>query len=287
MNRIDLDYLWTDKPSSFDSFAPGYVSVLINGKNGRILSTYYKAAGEGLHPAILICHGFPGCEQLVDLAQAFRRIGFHVMTFHYSGSWGSDGSYSFENCIGDAETVLDYMLAHSELSIDMDRLFLLGHSLGGFVSAQLFAARREVRACALIAPADFGEMCILSDKLSQVKRALKEAFAEGSEWLKGTDGETLWEEIYNNRNRYRFSSLAEKFLDRPLLLQGSKKDVITPIPFSQEPLRKAMEKMDAQYFQYVVLDTDHCHSDSRIQLTELLAEFFSRNCKADKERNIR
>lgn len=279
MSKIDLNYLWTDRPSSSGSFAPDYVSILIKGKNGNILSTYYRAAGEGLHPAILVCHGFPGCEQLVDLAQAFRRIGFHVMTFHYSGSWGSDGDYSFQNCIQDAQTVLDYMLNHSELRIDQEHLFLLGHSLGGFVSAQLFASRGEIRACALIAPADFGEMCILSEKLPQMESTLKKAFQEGSAWLKGTDGDSLWTELYQNREHYRFSSLASRFTDRPLLLQASKKDVVTPIPFSQTPLKKAMEKLDAPLFQYVTLDTDHCHSDCRIHLTELLAEFFGRYCK--------
>lgn len=278
MNNIDLNYLWTDRPRNSGSFAPDYVSALIKGQNGNILSTYYRAAGEGLHPAILLCHGFPGCEQLVDLAQALRRIGFHVMTFHYSGSWGSDGDYSFENCIGDARTVLDYMLNHSQLRIDPEHLFLLGHSLGGFVSAQLFATCQEIRACALIAPADFGEMCILSEKLPQIERALKKAFQEGSEWLKGTDGDTLWRELFQGRERYRFSSLADKFTDRPLLLQGSKKDEVTPIPFSQAPLKKTMEKLDAPLFQYVTLDTDHCHSDCRIRLTELVAEFFSRCC---------
>lgn len=274
MNQIDPNYLWTDRPWYSASFAPDYMCILIKGKNGKILSTYYRAAGEGLHPAILLCHGFPGCEQLVDLAQALRRIGFHVMTFHYSGSWGSDGSYSFENCIRDAHTVLDYILEHSELHIDPERLFLLGHSLGGFVSAQLFARRPEIRACALIAPADFGEMCILSDHLPQVERALKDAFQEGSKWLQGTDGDTLWEELCRIRERCRFSSLAPRFADRPLLLQGSQRDVVTPIPFSQDPLRKAMEKLNAPLFQYVTLDTDHCHSDCRIRLTELLAEFF-------------
>lgn len=73
---------------------PDLYGIIIPGKHGKLLATLYTAGGEGPHPTILLLHGIPGSEQNLDLAQAFRRSGFHVMTFHYSGSWGSSGNYS-------------------------------------------------------------------------------------------------------------------------------------------------------------------------------------------------
>jgi predicted alpha/beta-fold hydrolase len=47
----------------------------------------YQAAGAGLHPTIVICHGLPGNEKNLDLAQAVRRAGWNAVTFNYRGSW--------------------------------------------------------------------------------------------------------------------------------------------------------------------------------------------------------
>ena len=89
---------------------PDLYGIIIPGKHGKLLATLYTAGGEGPHPTILLLHGIPGSEQNLALAQAFRRAGFHVMTFHYSGSWGSSGNYSLQNDLDDAETVLDFIL---------------------------------------------------------------------------------------------------------------------------------------------------------------------------------
>lgn len=47
-------------------------------------------------------HGIPGWERNFDLAQALRRAGFHVLVFHYSGSWGNDGTYSLAHILEDS-----------------------------------------------------------------------------------------------------------------------------------------------------------------------------------------
>ena len=72
---------------------PDLHGILIPGRRGRLLSVLYTAAGEGLHPTVLLLHGIPGWERNLDLAQALRRVGFCVATFHYSGSWGADGEF--------------------------------------------------------------------------------------------------------------------------------------------------------------------------------------------------
>lgn len=47
---------------------------VIAGRNGRILATWFDAGSAGL-PAVLLCHGFPGNDQLHDLAMYFQRKG--------------------------------------------------------------------------------------------------------------------------------------------------------------------------------------------------------------------
>ena len=73
---------------------PDLYGIIIPGKHGKLFATLYSAGGEGPHPTVLLLHGIPGCEQNLDLAQAFRRAGFHVMTFHYSGNYSLQKSGS-------------------------------------------------------------------------------------------------------------------------------------------------------------------------------------------------
>lgn len=86
---MDLKYL--TKEGSWEKNPPDLQAEVLQGKRGRLLVTIYRAGGAGLHPTVLLSHGFPGIEKNFDLAQALRRIGFHVVLYHYSGSWGSDG----------------------------------------------------------------------------------------------------------------------------------------------------------------------------------------------------
>ena len=141
-----------------DDRRPDCHGILIPGRRGRLLSVLYTAGGRGLHPTVLLLHGIPGCEKNMDLAQYLRRMGFHVLIFHYSGSWGSDGDYSLSHDLEDADWALDYLLNDTLYGIDKTQIYAAGHSLGGFVCAQLSARRPEIRAAVLLMPCDIGRI---------------------------------------------------------------------------------------------------------------------------------
>ena len=67
----------------------------------------YEAAGAEPKPTLLLLHGFPGGELNLDIAQAARRAGWNAVYFHYRGSWGSPGDFSFTHVVEDAQSVFD------------------------------------------------------------------------------------------------------------------------------------------------------------------------------------
>lgn len=71
---------------------PDLYGIIIPGKRGRLLSVLYTAEGDGVHPTVILLHGIPGCEQNFDLAQALRRVGFHVLTFITAEIGGATGT---------------------------------------------------------------------------------------------------------------------------------------------------------------------------------------------------
>src|ERR1700694_2402048 len=86
--------IFTDPPA--DAAHPAKMTVLHIPSHGVLINGIaYQPAGAGLHPTLVICHGLPGNEKNLDLAQAVRRAGWNVITFNYRGSWGSPGGYPF------------------------------------------------------------------------------------------------------------------------------------------------------------------------------------------------
>lgn len=86
-----------------DRAHPARMEVLHVPSGGvQINAVAYLASGAGTHPTLVLCHGWPGNEKNLDLAQAVRRAGWNVVTFNYRGSWGSAGSFRFAQNPDDA-----------------------------------------------------------------------------------------------------------------------------------------------------------------------------------------
>nr|WP_299904067.1 hypothetical protein [Sphingomonas bacterium] len=73
-----------------DAAHPARMEVLHIPSGGvAINGLAYVAAGAGPHPVVLLCHGLPGNEKNLDLAQAMRRAGWTVITFTIADPGGA------------------------------------------------------------------------------------------------------------------------------------------------------------------------------------------------------
>ena len=71
-----------------------------------------------------------------------RRAGFNVLTLHYRGSWGSPGTFTFGHAAQDADAAVAFLRAPAAVAkfhIDPARIFVAGHSMGGFMAASAAA----------------------------------------------------------------------------------------------------------------------------------------------------
>ena len=252
---------------------PDVHGLLLPGRRGRLLSVLYTAGGVGPFPTVLLLHGIPGCERNFDLAQALRRAGFHVLTFHYSGSWGSDGTYSLAHDLEDAETALDFILRDETFGFDKDRVFAVGHSLGGFVCGQLTARRPEIRAGALLMPCDIGRPPQIGRDDAEAGQTIREVLDDSAGWLNGTSGEALWREAEENSRSFALESAAEALAKKPLLCVSGSLDIYTPPAYHCEPLARAIRARDGGLLRCVTYPTDHFFADYRLTVADTVAEF--------------
>ncbi|GAB2585621.1 alpha/beta hydrolase family protein [Kribbella endophytica] len=222
-------------------------------------------AGPGPHPTVLLLHGFPGNERNFDLAQVLRRAGFATLVFHYRGSWGAAGSWSWSNVLEDARAAVAALRSAPEL--DPDRLAVVGHSLGGFTALHTAAADPTIPVVASITAFDLGDAGTAPDPDQYVEPFDAELLP-----LHGTSGRALVDELVAHGPEWRLADLAPRLAGRPVLLIGASRDVAAPYEQHHLPLVEAYPQAEHHLFP-----TDHSLSDHREELATTLLDFVRRH----------
>src|SRR5580658_1749869 len=176
-----------------DAAHPAKMTVLhIPTHGGQINGIVYQPSGAGPHPTLVICHGLPGNEKNLDLAQAVRRAGWNAVTFNYRGSWGSPGSFRFAQNIEDANAVLAYLrdpANATKLGVDPKRIAIAGHSMGGWVTVHTAAHDHALMGAILISAADMGAVGTIDRKDAVA------LMADNKETLVGVTAESMADEV--------------------------------------------------------------------------------------------
>jgi len=115
---------------------------------------------DGKVPLVVILHGFCGNKMgphfyLVKLSRALEALGIASVRFDFSGSGESDGKFvdmTFSGELQESNVILDY--AKSLDFIDINKIGLLGYSMGGALAGILAGSRKdEIKALCLLSPA--------------------------------------------------------------------------------------------------------------------------------------
>jgi pimeloyl-ACP methyl ester carboxylesterase len=259
--------IYTDPPA--DKAHPAGMEVLHVPTHGSSINgIVYTPSGPGPHPTIVICHGFPGNEKNLDLAQAFRRAGWNAVTFNYRGAWGSPGAFHFSQNLEDAQAILDFLRAPAnagKYGIDVKRVVLAGHSMGGWVTVLAAAHDHALAGAILISAADMGAMGgIAHDKLLALT-------SDNMEGLAGATPDSLANELAQNSERFRFSSAATGLKDTRLLVLSAN-DGLAP---QTDALVQVLQASGNKTITAIHADTDHSWSDHRIFLESTIIEWLA------------
>ena len=250
----------------------GMSAFVIPVENGAMNAVMYTAAGAGIHPTLLLLHGFPGNEQNLDLAQAARRAGWNVLTLHYRGSWGSPGTFSFRGASDDAFAALQYLQQPAIVAkyrIDASAIAVAGHSMGGFMAADAAAAEPRVAGLFLIDPWDPSQT-VAALASPEGEAAWKAEVASDLPPLNGATYEGLTGEIKDDGQKFDLGRKLVGYGRRPLTIVGAERGIgaqarkVTADAQSANPDTRLM-----------VWPTDHSFSDSRIALADALVRFLA------------
>jgi len=249
----------TDPPRDKD-FPAAMEAPDILSHGTRLNAVFYLASGAGPHPVVLLMHGFPGNEQNMDLAYVIRRAGWNVLVPHYRGSWGSAGSFSFSNAIEDTRAAVEFLRDPENAKkyrYDAAKIVLVGHSMGGFLSAYATAHDPAILGVALISAWNLGPAAAKPASDARTK-----SFRDASTRLAGTTPEGMLTEAQKNSAKWNYVDWAPELKTRPVLVVESH-DGNDP---DNRALAEALRKAGDPHVTEVYMETDHGYADHRIAL---------------------
>jgi pimeloyl-ACP methyl ester carboxylesterase len=259
--------IFTDPPA--DKAHPAAVTVLHIPSHGVLINgLLYSPPGAGPHPTLVICHGLPGNEKNLDLAQAVRRAGWNAVTFNYRGSWGSAGTFRFAHNLQDADAVLSYLREPdnaSKLGIDPKRIAIAGHSMGGWVTAHTAAHDHALMGAILISMGDMGLLGYLPHDQAVA------VMADNMESLSGVTAESMADEVKLHAKEFVVANTAAGLAQIPLLALTADDHLAE----HTDTLVAAIKAKGGTRVTSMHVATDHSWSDHRIALESIVITWLS------------
>lgn len=232
-----------------NEFKAGLQDVNFKSHGSTLLGGLYLGAGVGPRPTAVLLHGVPGVEKNLDIAYALRDSGWNCLYFHYRGSWGSEGDYSFSGALDDVTAATDWVL--EQPSVDPKRLAIVGNSFGGYLAFAATAADTRLKATVSISPLVDPTTVTLSPEI----------FNEFANMLNGVSAEELkaqWLALP------AIQTMAAALSSRAMLLITADEDELFP-PSHYEALAADVESMDWRR----ISGADHVFSTARKQLVDM------------------
>jgi pimeloyl-ACP methyl ester carboxylesterase len=253
---------------TWDNSSPaGFIELAIASGTSTMQGFIYKANGAQKHPTLLLLHGFPGNERNLDLAQVVRAHGWNVIYFNYRGSWGSQGKFSFKNCVEDVVNVVGFCKKYQDsLQIDTSNIVLFGHSMGGWVCLKALQKLPDVKkGFALSTWNIYGDFKNVKTK-QQINDKVK---AEGGDiFVLNTPTKVIFESVVNEPNYFNLANDARALSDKQIIM-------LDEHSYNKE-IAASIKNSNKSYFDYEVWQTDHPFTNKRISLMNMVLAFLDR-----------
>jgi len=274
----------TEDPVLYDrEHPPQILDMQFEVEGAAINAVLYQAQGAGPHPTVILLHGFPGFEKNLDLGQAMRRAGWNVLYFHYRGSWGSDGTFSFLHVIDDVAAVIAAVQEPAfaaRYRVDPEGLALVGHSMGGFAALIAGAESSDIDCVASIAGANLGGFALAAADSPPVRAGMAASLDSWSGPIRGASGAALVDEVLMNRVRFDTNGKAALLAPKALLLVAGLLDDVTLATMHHDPLVEALRAAGADSLETEIFaEGDHSFSGQRIRLARTLVKWLDDDCR--------
>jgi pimeloyl-ACP methyl ester carboxylesterase len=270
----EFDPVSQDDPRSDEDYPSSLEHLYFDSDGSKMLGMILKAQGEGPHPTAIFLHGFPGDEKNYDLAHVLHRAGWNSVIFHYRGSWGSEGNFSFSNMIEDVHACIEHLRSPEWNNVvDGSRITLIGHSMGGWAGMMAASEDPTILNLVFIAGFNLGGMKDLIIESEMNRRFVMAGFNSLVAPLGGADPEDLVNEIILKGSDWDLLRIVERLKGMRILMIGAVRDPTAIPELHHMPIMEVLKGIGSGGFTEEMLETDHNFSDNRIALARIILDW--------------
>ncbi|MCW4049597.1 MAG: alpha/beta hydrolase [Candidatus Bathyarchaeota archaeon] len=223
----------------------------------------YKPATEGKYPAVAICHGFPGDNKNMDLAEELALNDIAVLVFYYRGAWGSEGSYRLTYLEPSTRDAINYL--KSLPNVDTERVGLVSHSMGAVTLTKRLSQDKSIKTGVLMAPAADLSQYTGNESLKNIVPVFMK-MAEGK--LTDLSEESLSEDLVKAAGTVNPVDNVGAVTVPLLVIVGTADTVTTP-----ESCRKLYDAANEPKEWVAIEGADHSFTEHRIPLTNKIIKW--------------
>jgi len=225
---------------------------------------------KGPYPTVIMSHGFPGYTTNNDLELALMRMGCVVIHMNHRGAWGSEGQYLFTNLKDDLIAVAKW--AHNDAiagqyNIDVDNIFLVGHSMGGQTVINAAKDLSFIKGVAAMAAYDIGA----AFRYKMEKDLFLMIETEG-QCLKMVSASEVYENALIHQQELSVLNRYEALLSKSVLLVEASYDVIAPPDKMLRPLANTLMEAGGN-IKYETIASNHSFIGQRMKLTQIVGKW--------------
>ncbi len=254
----------------WDNSSPaGSTELFIPSGNSLLAGLIYSANGLQKHPTLLLLHGYPGNERNLDLAQVVRSHGWNVIYFDYRGSWGSQGKFSFRNCVEDVVNVVAFCKKYQDsLKIDTTNIVLFGHSMGGWVCLKALQALPTINKGFALSTWNIGNDYKNVSTEKEMLRLANDPNTGGKYFVLNTSLKDLYTPVVRDQTYFNLLNDGKSLVDKQIIMIDEHQ--------GNNELADKIKEAHTSYFYYDVWQTDHSFTNKRISLINQVLAFLKR-----------
>lgn len=254
----------------WDTTSPASLTELfIPSGNSQIAGLIYSANGLQKHPTLLLLHGYPGNERNLDIAQVVRSHGWNVIYFDYRGSWGSQGKFSFKNCVEDVVNVVAFCNKYQDsLKIDTSNIVLFGHSMGGWVCLKALQELPAVKKGFALSTWDIAKDFKNVSNEKEMLRIATDPNIAGKYFVLNTSLKDLYTPVIQNQTYFNLLNEGKSLADKQIIMIDEHE--------KNQQLADKIKESNQSYFDYSVWQTDHSFTNKRVSLINKVLAFLEK-----------
>ena len=258
------------KDIPWDKASPaGSTELFIPSNNVLLAGLIYRANGTDKHPTLLLLHGYPGNERNLDIAQIVRANGWNVIYFDYRGSWGSQGKFSFKNCVEDVVNVVSFCNKYQDsLKIDTSNIVFFGHSMGGWICLKSLEQLPQIKKGFALSTWDIsGDFKKVMNKNEMLELA-NNPDVGGKYFVLNATLDEIFTPVIKEPAYFNLINDAPRLANKQIIMidEHSK----------NKQIAEAIQKSNQASFEYQVWQTDHPFTNKRVSLINKVISFLDK-----------